>query len=279
MRLDRHALDAEPFAAEQIAALKAAIAVDDVVDAEITLPHSISRTYSQEQLVAAFRLARQWWRQGFDPETLATTSGRLQSGRAPDAADLQEFKDIRARFKHLRFAFVLYAADHRCPALFKALTTAMGQLQDGLKQDPPRTAWSGRLLTLLLTRPSLRLINPTVDRLTPSDSADYARFVSAQMASLRTMLAQPAITASQFHAARKIVSRQVAFHDNFRVLFPADEHVVMSRYLAAINGLMGQQHDRLVRESVRGELDYAHASFPVPDDIRRRLERLVALYD
>jgi hypothetical protein len=277
VRLDKRALDAAPFTAEQLAALQAAIDVNDIVDPEITLPGRATRAYAQDQLIAAFRLARQLWREGFDPAVLRAITGRLRSGQTIDVLDQRRLKNIRAKCKHLRFAFVLYAADHRCPPVLKALTTAMGHLQDGMKQDPPRTARPVRLLAPLLTRPSLALITRSVDRLTASDSAGYDRFVAAQMASLQSLLASPDLTVAEFHSARKIVSRQVSFHDDFRVLFPAGEHVVMSRYLSAINGLMGQQHDQLVADHARGAL-HKRGSVRLSADLRHRLLGLLDLY-
>ena len=98
------------------------------------------------------------------------------------------------------------------------------------------------------------------------------------MAALAETLAQPTLTGHQFHAARKVVSRQVSFHDDMRTIHATPEHHAMARYLSAINGMMGSYHDELVLRGASGDLDYVRERFALPGDIRDMLDALVALY-
>lgn len=77
---------------------------------------------------------------------------------------------------------------------------------------------------------------------------------------------------------RKVVSRQVSFYDSMRTLVPNAEEARLSRFLSAINGLMGRMHDDMVEQAAAGSADYGRDGFPLPDDIRRRLETLVDHY-
>ena len=112
----------------------------------------------------------------------------------------------------------------------------------------------------------------------PSDAGGFRRFTLSEIGSLRPLLAAPMTGAHAFHAARKVVSRQVSFHDDMRTLHPSAEHRAMARWLATLNGLMGQLHDDLVARDAAGAFSYARDSFALPHNIRARLEALAGLY-
>lgn len=268
-----------PSTPAQRDALFAAILVNDVVDAAVDLPAVIRIDYPAGQLRDGFAISRDLWAEGFDRHALIAMTTTLRREGALDVAAQLRFKHIRAKFKHLRFAFVLYGAEHRCPPAFKAVTTAMGHLQDAFRGGR-RAAASRYALVLrgLLTPLPLTLARREVARVRLSEPAGFRAFTLAQIATLRGWLEDDTMTGHRFHVARKIVSRQVSFHDDMRVLQSAPEHHQLSRYLSAINGLMGQHHDELVARKARGELDYARDAIALPPDIRRRLTALVARY-
>ncbi len=267
------------FPADRLDALFDAILVNDVVDAQVDLPDAIRTEYPDGHLADGYAISAQLWREGFDRAALLGFIERLGRGDDPNQADQLWFKHIRAKFKHMRFAFVLYGADHICPRLFKSITTSMGLLQDAFRNG--RRAAIRRqsiLLQFLLSSPMTVWLHREVDRAKLDTGAGYGDFTTRQIATLRRTLSKPTLNGHSFHAARKIVSRQVSFHDDMRTIHPAPEHFVMSRYLSAINGLMGSYHDELVLRDALGELDYGHEKFALPADIRHRLERLVARY-
>ena len=279
MMLGSRELDGEPFPAERLDALYAAIRVNDVIDEHAPPPATVRLDYDRDWLIDGFRLSRQLWREGFDRADLIDMARDIGAGGGVEPATAARFKDVRAKFKHLRFAFVLYAADHRCPVAFKALTTIMGQVQDAARNGRRRAAArQAALLRLSLNHLPQALLAREVDRLVPSSPADFRSFVLDQIGSLRAMLGAATITGHRFHAARKVVSRQVSFHDDMRIIHPDPAHDAMARYLATINGLMGRFHDDLVRRHTLGELDYANASFALPPAIAQRLAALASLY-
>jgi hypothetical protein len=71
-------------------------------------------------------------------------------------------------------------------------------------------------------------------------------------ARLYQWLADPVLTAHRFHAMRKIVSRLVSFYDARRCIEPDDRTLRMSRYFSAINGLMGEMHDKFIERAMAG---------------------------
>ena len=275
--LHRAALHARPFAPEVLAALIEAIDINDVVDLDAPLPRSVRLDVDPERLIEGFRLSRQLWREGFDAPAVAALAVRFRRGDArPD--DAHRFKLIRARFKHLRFAFFLYADAHRSPPLLSLVTLEMGELQDAVRVRPGAVPRRAAALRVLLAAPVRLLLARETNRFRPSDAAGFRRFTLAQIASLRPLLAAPAVGAHAFHAARKVVSRQVSFHDDMRVLFGDEEHRVMARWLATLNGLMGKFHDDLVAQDAAGTFHYRRSLFSLPAAIRTRLEALVVLY-
>lgn len=281
--LHRAELDAIRFAPERIDALVAAIDVNDRIDAHAALPATVGLDHPAERFVEGFGLSRQFWQEGFDRRAVIALAAALRRGERLDADARHGFKQVRARFKHLRFAFFLYGAAHRSPAVLSLVTLVMGELQDAVRVGRTRDiARHAVRLHLLLAGPARLLLAREVDRLTPSDAAGFRRFTLAQVESLRPLLRAPTTGAHAFHAARKVVSRQVSFHDDMRTLHPsagtAAEHRAMARWLATLNGLMGQFHDDLVTRNAAGTFRYARDTFALPGEIAVRLEALVALY-
>ena len=267
------------YSPSQLARLFDAILVNDVVDAQVDLPPSVTLDHPAGHLADGFAISAQLWREGFDRTALLEFIDRLGKGKPPAADEQLWFKHVRAKFKHLRFAFVLYGADHICPRIFKSMTTSMGLLQDGFRNDRPGAIRrQSAVLRLILTRPMQVSLRREIDRVALDSALGFRSFTLAQIGELRRTLAKPALNGHGFHAARKIVSRQVSFHDDMRTIHPTDEHVAMSRYLSAINGMMGQYHDELVSRDGRGEIDYGQDTFALPESIRIRLETLVSRY-
>lgn len=277
--LRRAALDASPYPSAVIEALVRAIDVNDRIDPDAPPPARIAVDCPAERLVEGFRLSRQLWREGVDRHTLIALTDRVRAGGSLDEDARRALKQVRARFKHLRFAFYLYARAHRSPAMLSLVTLILGELQDALRVKGSRDVRRRALqLRLLLAAPLWRRLHGEADRLVPSDAAGFGRFTLGQIASLRPLLAAPTVTAHAFHAGRKVVSRQVSFHDDMRVLYGGVEHIGMARWLATLNGLMGAAHDDLVARHAAGAFDYPRERFALSDDIRHRLNVLITLY-
>ncbi len=273
-------LDARRFTPGQMAALADAIELNDKVDAQTPLPGAIRLDHGADVLIDCFRLSRQYWQEGVRRAAMIALARKLAQDRDLSPEDRLAFKHVRARFKHLRFAFALYSARHAYPTVLDWMTTAMGHLQDAFTAGRGKAvAREAALLRLFLSAVPQTLLRREIDRLTPASGAGFRRYVEAQMAQIRATLARTTVTSAQFHATRKIVSRQVSFYDDMRTIDPSSvEAYAMSRALAAINGLMGAMHDDLVTHKVSGTRDYHRDRFPLPDEIRSRLSALVDLY-
>lgn len=277
MRPDPHARGAAPFPPAQCAALFAAVLVHDDLHPDAVLPAAIRFDYTTEQLAACYRICRQLWDEGVDRATLREIITKIGRARALSPEEQVAYKNIRARFKHLRFAYAACSAEHRYPRRFHWLTGLMGNLQDAFKHGQPaavaRAAWLLRLL--LAPRPYAWLIG-SLDRFRPTTPEAFRAYVGREMAFVRAHLARPAVTSKEFHELRKVISRQVALYDNLKTLYPTPDHENISRCLSTINGLMGRAHDELIVRKFARARDYYAAPFPLPEEIRRRLAALVA---
>lgn len=68
----------------------------------------------------------------------------------------------------------------------------------------------------------------------------FIAYRQKQMYILKEIIAKPQLTGREFHDVRKIISQQVSYYDTLRSLDPENkEALLISRFLAAINGLMG----------------------------------------
>jgi hypothetical protein len=277
--LDAARLDAKRFSDAQCEALFAAVLVNDVVDPVTDLPETITLDHDPDHLLDCFRICRQLWKTGVDRDELRALTRRIGRDHDLDEAERLRFKYVRARFKHLRFAFALYGAKHRYPTILDWMTTAMGHLQDAFKNG--HVGAIGREVLIaraFLSAPAQALLRREVDHFRPGGSRSFRAYVARQVAILHSVLARDRMTGHEFHETRKIISRQVSFYDSLRTIAPSEEAYRMSRALAAINGLMGAMHDELIQRRIAGTLDYHKQNFPLPAEIRDRLTALAACY-
>jgi len=124
-----------PFPPSVIAALFEAVEMDDVVDPVVSLPDPIPLACDVAEMRRCLDLCLQFWREGAIRQDLLSLTGTLlRTGDLP-LDQRRRYKLIRARYKHLRFALVLYSAVHRAPLLFRATVAVMGHLQDAYRND------------------------------------------------------------------------------------------------------------------------------------------------
>lgn len=276
---DASHLDAQRFAQATCDALFQAVLIDDEVDAHTELPDRMTLDYDPAQLLDCYRLCRQLWREGVDHAAFGALIDTLRRERDLGPEQRLAFKYARAKIKHLRFAWALYDERHRYPHVMDWMTTALGHLQDAFKNgDRAKVYREAVLCRFFLSAGPQALLAREIDRLRLTSGESFRAYMGRQAATLEAALRQPLMTGHQFHATRKILSRQVSFYDTLRTLQPSDEAFKMSRSLAALNGLMGNMHDDLVARRVAGEQDYHRDAFALPADIQERLVALVKLY-
>lgn len=267
------------FAPEVLDALFEAVEMDDVVDPVVSLPDPVPVACDVEDMRRCLNLCIRFWRDGaIRADLVALTATLLLTGDLPPDAR-RRYKLIRARYKHLRFALVLYGRRHHAPLLFRTTVEVMGHLQDAYR-NRRRFAVLGYALALrlLLTWPLWWAAQREVASISLDDAEGFRRFRQAEMQCLARWLGDDTLTAHRFHAMRKIVSRLVSFYDTRRCLQPDEQAFRMSRFLSAINGLMGNLHDELVESAVAGRRNYHRDAFPLPEDIRSRLHALTRAY-
>ncbi|MDP2064869.1 MAG: hypothetical protein Q8K38_02730 [Burkholderiaceae bacterium] len=275
----RAALDDPRFSSEQCAALFAAVLAHDDIDLNATLPDAIHLDYTPEQLTQCYRICRQIWKDGVARHDLTDIVGKIHRQRALSPEDQLLFKNMRAKFKHLRFAYVACDERHRYPRMFHWLTGIMGNLQDAFKNKHDATISRTAILARLLLAPlPYRRVTREIDQFHPSTTAAFQSYVRSEISFIQTHLSKKEITSKEFHEMRKVISRQVALYDNLKILYPSPCHHSISRYLSTINGLMGALHDELIVKKFEKTQDYYVDAFEIPEEIRHRLTALAARY-
>ena len=264
------------FSAEQCDALFAAVLAHDDIDLGAQLPETISLDYTPDQLARCFAICKQLWQEGVDRAALVEMIATIARQHAQTAEEQLAFKYLRAKLKHLRFAFVVCDERHRYPRLFHWMTAIMGNLQDAFKNK--QYAHVERIavpVRFFLSRFVYALIGKEIDGFRPSATQSFRRYVHGQLDFIRLNLARDALTSKEFHEVRKVISRLVAHYDNLKILYPSADHSAVSRYLGTINGLMGNAHDEMVARKFDKTHDYYADTFALPEEIRQRLTALV----
>jgi hypothetical protein len=268
----------QKFPAETLQRLFDAVDVDDNVDAYVTLPDPIVLACPQETMRQCYAVCLQFWEDGFTRSELLGLVEKLLRNEALSADERLQFKYIRARYKHLRFAQRLYGKRHRSSRLFDLTTRVLGKLQDAFRSGRRSgIVRHGLALRMLLSEPVWGIVQHVMEH-TPIDTeAGLIALQKAEMRRLKKAIALTSFNGHEFHTVRKIVSMQVSYYDTLRSLAPDDHAYRMSRFLAAINGLMGSRHDEMVAEALSGRRQYDTPA-PLATETRSRLETLVAHY-
>ena len=271
-----HDSDVQIFSNELCDALFSAVLVHDDIHPDSTLPDTIHFDYTPAQFEQCYRICLQIWRQGTSREALLHVRNEVQMNRALTAQEQLDFKYMRAKFKHLRFAYMTLDRRHRYPRLFHYLTGEMGNLQDALKNQQ-FDALRRPLFTLklFLSRPVYAMMTKKLQQFQVSDGADFRRYVQKEIAFVHSHFGGGEVTSKAFHEIRKVISRLVALYDNLKILFPSNYHEQVSRFLSTINGLMGSMHDELIVQKFKDEKHYYSAPIEIPLEIKKRLNELI----
>ena len=274
----RRAPEWETFPAETLRRLFDAVDVNDIVDAHVALPEPIVLACPEESIRRCYGLCLQFWKDGVTREDALRLVKKLLRNEALSADERLEFKHIRARYKHLRFAQRLYSKRHVSDYLFDKTTRIFGKLQDAFRGGRRSgIIRSGFKLRVLLSKPVWAMVQRSMENTRLDSEAGLIAFQQAEIRGLKKAMGRTTFVGEQFHAVRKIVSMQVCFYDTLRTLGPNDHAFRMSRFLAAINGLMGSRHDEMVAEALSGRRHYDTPA-PLANETRSRLETLVARF-
>lgn len=268
------------FSAEQCHKLFAAVLVHDAIHLTATLPDKIHLNYNQDQLSLCYQICRQLWQDGVDRKVLSAITKNLYTQHSLNLDDQHSFKYIRAKFKHLRFAYITFNHVHCQPTFFNHLTIIMGRLQDVIKNQHV-TSMSGYALYLrfLLTKFIYAFSTREIKQFNPSTPKAFRKYIYNEIHFIRLNLIKKEITSKEFHLMRKIISRQVALYDNLKTLYPSTYHNEISSYLSTINGLMGNMHDTLITAKLEKTQNYYSDTFEIPDKIKQRLISLTEKYE
>lgn len=246
------------FSAQAVELLLTALDEDDRIGDASGLPATLAAPCTQATIEDNYALCLQLWEQGFSRRELRALVRKVLRGATLTEAEGMRYKSIRARFKHLRFAQRLYRRQHDSTRLFKLITVFLGHFQDGFRYGNDQTLrLYGTLLTVLLSRPLWALMRCTLRHTRLDNLPGFMRHCQQQMYELRVLSSKPQLTGTEFHDVRKIISQQVSYYDTLRSLYPADRQAYQtSRFLANINGLMGQRHDGMVADKLAGRRHY-----------------------
>ncbi|EEX7017793.1 hypothetical protein DLF73_005006, partial [Escherichia coli O157] len=110
------------FPLEASERLFVAIEEDDVVDAQVSLPPTIALSCTTEIIHDNYALCLQFWLNGVNRQELLRLVRKQAKGDELTADERKQFKYMRARYKHLRFAQRLYLKKHQAGFLFGKTT-------------------------------------------------------------------------------------------------------------------------------------------------------------
>jgi hypothetical protein len=279
-KVDQKLVQPVTFTPVQCEALFAALLVHDDLYPETSLPDSIPLDYTQEQLSQCYLISQQLWHEGISRKALCEITDKICKQGKLNEQDQYTYYCMRAKIKHLRFAYVMFDEKHRYPRVFHWMTAAMGHLQDVLKNPQQSSVWfEAFLVRLFLSKPLYSIAIKEISGFKPSTAESFQQYIWNEINTIRLYLDQDKVTSHEFHAMRIVISRQVSFYDNLKTLYPSDFHQTISKLFSTLNGLMGNFHDELIVRKFNKTQDYYKDTFIIPEEIRLRLKALTEKYN
>lgn len=269
----------ERFPDETVKLLFTAVEEDDIVDENISLPEVIDLHCPYKKIHQNYALCLQFWHDGFTRVELLGLVNHFMADPALPSTVRLRYKYIRARYKHLRFAQRLYSKKHQSSRLFSTTTVVLGHFQDAFRNGNKKNLYCyGNILRVLLSKPVWWCVNYAMSHFELETESGFIAYRQEQMRALKAIISNQQLSGKEFHNVRKIVSQQVSFYDTLRSIDPENREAYgMSRFLAAINGIMGDRHDVMVADKLSGG-DLYDKPAELDTDIRQRLELLLARY-
>jgi hypothetical protein len=267
------------FLPETVQLLFNVVDEDDVVDENVSLPAVIPLQCTMDNIRDNYSLCLQYWEEGVERTALLNLVLKVLNGGELSAAERMQYKYMRSRYKHLRFSQRLYSKSHTSRFLFSKTTVFLGRFQDAFRNENKQSVKHyGRLLRFYLSAPVWAWVSNSLRRIQLDAVDDFMAYRQAQMRLLQGLLIKPQLTGEEFHSARKIISQQVSYYDTIRAIRPDNQDArQISRFLAAINGLMGDRHDEMVRDNLAGLNSYQRPS-QLDNNIRQRLELFLSRF-
>jgi hypothetical protein len=267
------------FSAAQCEALFKALLLHDEINLEVSLPKPRPESYTQVQLNEYFQLSHQLWRDGLSRLMLLEMIEKIYHQGKLDADDKHKFYCMRAKIKHLRYAFLMFDRNHRFPMIFHWMAAVMGYMQDLLKSSQHSSVKRVALLVkLFLTKPIYALVIKKFDKFIPSSSENFHQYLDNSIDFINSKLIKDRLTSHEFHEVRRVISRIVTFYNCIYILYPDNYQYVVLLYLRTINGLMGSVHDDLIVASFNKTQNYHKDTFEMPTVIKQRLMAYVEFY-
>ncbi|MFK8257630.1 hypothetical protein ACFL9S_07575 [Erwinia sp. AnSW2-5] len=269
----------ETFSPETVQRLFSAIDEDDLVDENVSLPGWIDVRCAQESLQQNYALCMQYWQEGVHRKELLSLVLQLLTDAELSEHGAMRFKTIRSRYKHLRFAQRLYSKTHISRLWFSKTTVLLGKLQDAFRNKNKRLVKIyARILCFYLSKPIWSWVIFSLRHMPLDSVSHFIAYRQRQMRKLQVLIAKPELTGQEFHTVRKIVSQQVSYYDTLRAIEPGNQDFhQISRFLAAINGVMGDRHDEMIADNLSGRKSYDERC-PLDITLRQRLELLIERY-
>lgn len=264
----------------QLAALMQNILDDDEIDFGACCPTKPEPDFAVVELAGCYSLAWQLLVSGVNMSSARRLVAAIAIRGSATPEQAASFKLIRARFKHMRFACSNCSEQHAYPEQLNSITRLMGKFQDAFKNGQKiKTLALGGGLWFRLRTSFFEVLRKYIADAKLSSVESFKRYLAGENQLLAEAVRDRGyLTARQFHALRKIISRRIALNDTRRVLYPSPELDELSLFLATINGLMGDMHDDLVLKRIRKELDYEKEPFELPDEIASRIRAFVMAY-
>lgn len=263
-----------------VAELQRLMDIDDIVLEAPKLPADFELKFKRGESRQGFKIAEALWTGGFDAERLREILRAGAANQTLSVQDAADFRQIRAKLKQLRFAFVSFDESHEVPSGLQRLVVSMGKFQDALKNKNGAIVGQEAEKMLKITRKSgQRSLEDEIDGFKPASKKSFRKWVRGEAKNLEAAVAADELTPHEFHEGRKSISRILSAFELAAVMEPNSGASDVVGYLGTINGLMGQEHDRLIADTLAHRIDYEKDQMHMAPQIRDMIRTFLNAFE
>lgn len=200
----------------------------------------------------------------YEPVWLEENLNAIKDTGVVKKDSLVRLKAIRKAAAMLRSSFESFNQGHKIPKSLQEFTKIFGGLNDALEAKT-KSAAIARAKELLNVLDSNKLHKDIKD-FTPLKSTKTEKFFLGLLEDILETADHKVITVEEFHEMRKSLKQ---FLNIYLLLPQTREAIEAGTYLTTLNEELGNIHDLIVKEDLKGKLDY--------DKVKIRLRRSLRL--
>jgi CHAD domain-containing protein len=239
------------------------------------LPEHILIQASKSRSNNALKLSTIAWQELNDLDKLSDIIEEIADGNlAVITPDLKkQLKSSRKYGSVLRDYYTLFDEKHQAPKSFSGLVNRFGKLNDALASESSSNIIESAKSLHNSLENSAHV--EAISNFKPANRKEFAIYAKKTVEEIQKLSSEDSLNTDSYHLLRKQIRKLASyFLNNYaETANPSDQKII--DYLKSISEQMGETHDQIVEESLKGLSDYHQRQLTLPPELRARITQFL----